>query len=252
MADEYEFTEPPVYVLRDEDGKLFVVPGEGAPFYSYHSQVADVMREHFGPDALEVCLVLDGEFSIPDPVWQRDPRWRDAKLGYSDSGADSTLGRYGCVVCSFAWILSVIHQEDVLPVRVNAEFASASVFGGETRNLVVWDRVDDAYPIIKVTDDVICTTVPAPIARMREWLDLREGRFLICQFDFEPGGAVQSHYSPVISITDDGAVGKLADPWTGQVAPVPPGYMHKDWRPWDFGRAVLRVVFVEQQEGARG
>jgi hypothetical protein len=69
---EYEFAEPPVYVLRDPDGGLFVPPNEALPFTSYHFQIASIVkeqRETLGED-WQVYRALDDE-ELPVP-WSKD------------------------------------------------------------------------------------------------------------------------------------------------------------------------------------
>lgn len=67
---------------------------------------------------------------------QRDTRWANEKLGFSDT----TIGDYGCTITSIANIL------DLTPTQVNERLKSVNGF---LRNLVIWGKLPEAFPQIK-------------------------------------------------------------------------------------------------------
>lgn len=71
---------------------------------------------------------------------QCDPRWADAKLGYSDS---STLGDYGCGVASLAMVYKRYGGvDDTNPIRMNRALRGVAAFQDD---LLWWSRVGGAY-----------------------------------------------------------------------------------------------------------
>lgn len=179
-------------------------------------------------------------------VWQRDPRWINAKLGYANAAAGSTIGNYGCVLCSFTMVLSMVHDNQFFsPVDVNKRMVEVSGYSGDTRNLWTWAKAEEAYPEVSYDAWYVSVVRPAPVERMKEHLDA--GGFLICQVDFKPvDTTVQSHYLTVLEISDDLKIGKAADPWTGRIVEIPPAYFNADWTPVDFGRAIMRSAFYSK------
>lgn len=69
---------------------------------------------------------------------QRDPRWKDLKLGYSDT----TIGQFGCTITALSIILG--STPDVVNLRIKA------VNGYAEGNLVIWDKLEEAFPGIKI------------------------------------------------------------------------------------------------------
>lgn len=183
------------------------------------------------------------EFDTP-PVWQRNPRWINSKLGYDWSGPRSTIGNYGCVVCSFAWILSVIRKQEVTPAYVNREMVKVKGFSGSTGNLVIWKKAEEAFPGIKINWDYPSVVRAAPVERM--YGHLESGGYLICKVDFKPvDDTIQSHYLPILDISTDRKIGRSPDPWTGMVVSIPPAYFNEDrWSPRNLGRSIMRTIAI--------
>lgn len=69
---------------------------------------------------------------------QRDPRWKDLKLGYSDT----TIGQFGCTITALSIILG--STPDVVNLRIKA------VNGYAEGNLVIWAKLEEAFPGIKI------------------------------------------------------------------------------------------------------
>lgn len=178
-------------------------------------------------------------------VDQRYPEWRDSKLGYDWAAADSTIGNWGCVVCSIAMMIQTVRGTFISPVQVNADLVEVEAFGGDTGNLVIWSRVARAYPEVKMDDWVVCDKVPAPVERMSEYLDA--GNFVIFQVDINPASvSVQGHYMLLTDMTDDLQVGRAGDPWTGRIVTVPPAYTNPVWTPNNLARGVFKVAFYSE------
>lgn len=69
---------------------------------------------------------------------QRDKRWKDIKLGTSDT----TIGGYGCTITCISMIIGT--TPDVANERLKA------VNGYAQGNLVIWDKLAEAFPGIKI------------------------------------------------------------------------------------------------------
>ena len=85
------------------------------------------------------------------PLSQRDPRWKDIKLGYSTW---RTIGSDGCLVTDFAMIFGVT------PAEFNARMQAV---GGFTDAKVYWKMVKVAYPDSEYLKYIECYYVPAPL-----------------------------------------------------------------------------------------
>ncbi len=69
---------------------------------------------------------------------QNDPRWKNIKLGFSNT----TIGNYGCTITCIAMIVGV--TPDVVNQRLK------DVNGFAEGNLVIWAKIEEAFPGIKV------------------------------------------------------------------------------------------------------
>lgn len=72
------------------------------------------------------------------PLSQRDKRWKDIPLGFSST----TIGDYGCTITCIAMILGT--TPDVVNERLK------TVNGYAQGNLVVWAKLEEAFPGIKI------------------------------------------------------------------------------------------------------
>lgn len=69
--------------------------------------------------------------------WQRDPRWKDVILG-----TKGTIGVFGCTISVIGNIIGVI------PTFVNDHMRAVNGFA--QGNLVIWDKIAEAFPGIQV------------------------------------------------------------------------------------------------------
>ena len=69
---------------------------------------------------------------------QRDSRWKNIKLGTSDT----TIGGYGCTITCISMILGT--TPDVVNERIK------TVNGYAEGNLVIWSKLEEAFPGIKI------------------------------------------------------------------------------------------------------
>lgn len=69
---------------------------------------------------------------------QRDPRWKSLKLGTSNG----TIGEFGCTITALSMVLGT--TPDVVNERL------LSVNGYAQGNLVIWAKIEEAFPGIKI------------------------------------------------------------------------------------------------------
>lgn len=132
---------------------------------------------------------------------QRDLKWANIKLGFSDS----TIGLYGCTITCLAMIIGT--TPDVVNDRLKA------VNGFASGNLLIWSKIPEAFPGITINrvwsyiNDDVLAHVPN----------------VLVEVPAAPIGGNGSHW--VVYIGDH----KLNDPWTGTERPTsdfpnPTGY----------------------------
>lgn len=118
---------------------------------------------------------------------QNDPRWKDIKLGTSAQ----TIGGYGCTITCIAMIIGT--TPDIVNERMK------SVGGFASRNLVIWAKIEEAFPGIKVR---------------RVWsydnTDVKSNLPCIVEVDGQPIGGSR-HF--VVYVGNQ----KLYDPWDGHI-----------------------------------
>ena len=94
------------------------------------------------------------------PLWQKDPRWKAVKLGYSTL----TLGSDGCLVTCFAMAFGLT------PAEFNTRMQAV---GGFTGAKVYWQMVKVAYPDSEYLKYIECYYKPAPLNEIDKLLDQR-------------------------------------------------------------------------------
>jgi hypothetical protein len=141
------------------------------------------------------------------PIGQRDPKWKDKKLGTSSV----SIGDAGCVLCC-ATIISRFYGHDVWPDWLNEQMVKVN--GYYDTNLWQWHKLTEIFPDIKVHKLIDCYTTPAPLNEIDKRLE--EGHPVIVCVDFDPKPGVQTHY--VVIFGKEGDDYYLADPWFNDVA----------------------------------
>lgn len=180
----------------------------------------------------------------PTMYSQRYDGWRHIMLGESST----TIGQYGCLVCSAASGLTDVGVTiDGLPPdppRLNRwltrnEGFSAPSNDPEERNLFVFGALGPLG--VRLVEYVDCHDIPAPVAKIRDALR-RDDQFVVLQVDFRPGdGESQQHWVRALAWFD--ADIQLMDPWiegADQTAYLMTRYALPGWD--GPARAVFRIV----------
>lgn len=121
---------------------------------------------------------------------QRDPRWRDVRLGFSQL----TIGGYGC----FLTCLAILTGKT--PIEVNDILRAANAFGGPDRSLIISERAAIALGLDY-------SGIEYDINKEPDWFPN------IKEVDMSPAPGKQQHF--VVRIKD-GAKKFILDPWDGK------------------------------------
>lgn len=76
------------------------------------------------------------------PLTQRDPRWKDVKLGFSNY----TIGTHGCTLTILTAFLNYVLKKSYTPKEVNIALKAHKAFSG---GLISWANVTKAFPQLK-------------------------------------------------------------------------------------------------------
>lgn len=136
------------------------------------------------------------------PFSQRDPRWRNVKLGTSKT---ATIGGYGCAITALAMFLNS-QGYDETPLSVNAKLVKAGGFSQHT--YLIWSVIPTVWPRIQF------------VKRARNYNNLEVAWYIyIKQLPvmvevYAPGAPGYRHW--VLYVGDR----YLLDPWTGTGRPT--------------------------------
>lgn len=121
---------------------------------------------------------------------QRDPRWRDVRLGFSQL----TIGGYGCFLTCLAWMVGKT------PIEVNDILRAANAFGGKDRSLIISERAAIALGLDY-------DGVEGNINKEPDWFPN------IKEVDMSPSPGKQQHF--VVRIKENNKK-FILDPWDGK------------------------------------
>ena len=193
-------------------------------------------------------LANSGGFDAP--FWprvmaQNDPAWSDAPLGTSP---DSTIGRYGCLITSIAYLLNAVVREDrYTPIEINRGLIQHA--GYINGNRVAFRSVEDIFKTVRFVGLV---PTPAPLSDQQfAEIDRRlaQGVPVIVKVDISAAVGIQEHYVAIADKRSDGYW--IADPWRGNGELIPllthypqPGVSH------DAAHAIEAIVFYDRRDNA--
>lgn len=129
---------------------------------------------------------------------QRDPRWASALLGFGTG----SIGNYGCTLTC---LTSFSQRNNVYDSNEN--FKRNGVFGGETKNLVIWAYVPKAFPNLKFVGKF----AGYDNAKVADYIYNKKTPVLV-EVNAAPIGSPRgTHW--ILFLGDQ----KCLDPWTGQL-----------------------------------
>jgi hypothetical protein len=149
---------------------------------------------------------------------QRDPRWKDERLGASTL----TIGDSGCAMVA-ACMLATLVEPTLTPLELNRRLSAS---GGYTpTGLLYWGKVESVVTGLRFLDYTTWRTTPKPDADIEQ---IRTALLVApcpIQVDFNPLDAdLDSHFVLALRMLEDDI--EIADPWHGDVTTVRARY----WR----------------------
>ena len=141
-----------------------------------------------------------------EPYSQNDPRWKNNKLGTSDT----TIGWNGCLITCHAMIAKYFGK-DTDPARFNTWLTANN--GYWKGNLYVWNSLHRLYPELDINVWEDCMFKPAPLSQIDACL--ARGEPVIVHVDFYPNtNPIDEHYVLLIGkLADEDYV--MIDSWDG-------------------------------------
>jgi hypothetical protein len=146
---------------------------------------------------------------VPNYLSQRDPRWKDEKLGFDNS---ITLGSDGCALTCLAMFVNGYGFNET-PSSMNQKLKAMGSGAGFLGGLIVWSGLTRAFPKIVYREITICRDQPAPLDAINASLD--SGQPVIVEVDRSPSPGLQNHW--VVLYQRQGSDYLMLDPW-----PQPP------------------------------
>jgi hypothetical protein len=143
--------------------------------------------------------------SLASPLSQRDPRWKDLRLGHA--GSPKTIGEWGCLATCFAMLANAL-GESTTPAQLNDAMVRKGGF--LELYLTKWNALSDVY------SSIVYGGKFGPRADMTALIDasLAEGRPVAVMVDFTndtPYTENDQHW--VLIVAKDGADYRINDPW---------------------------------------
>lgn len=137
---------------------------------------------------------------LPIQYSQRDSRWKNDKLGYSDSSIET----YGCLLTASATVLN--HYGYVVnPKTLNNDLRKLNGFTGA---YMYYNVLSTLYPVkVKL---IQCRDIPAPLDLIDE--ALCKGIYPIVEVDASPKAGFQNHW--VVIYKRINSEYWVSDPWT--------------------------------------
>jgi hypothetical protein len=141
----------------------------------------------------------------PNILSQRDPRWKDEKLGFDDR---TTIGTDGCTLTCLTMLVNGYGFNET-PDALNRKLLDLGSGNGFMDGLIVWDGLTKAFPKIVYLNNSICRDKAAPLDSINKSLD--SGQPLIVEVDRSPSPGLESHWVVLIARQDDDYL--ILDPW---------------------------------------
>jgi len=143
---------------------------------------------------------------------QRDPTWRDDRLGYASNPDPGTIGGYGCALTSTAMVFKY-YGVDVNPKTLNNWLIANS--GYTNYDLINWDRSVDFSDNIHSVEKIPYEGKLADLNKINS--ELNAGCPVIANVNLDAPTADGGTHFVVITGYESNNIYILNDPWDGQV-----------------------------------
>lgn len=146
---------------------------------------------------------------IPKAISQRDPRWKDEKLGFDTK---VVIGTHGCALACLTMLVNGYGFNET-PSSMNRKLKDMGSGNGFVGSLIVWAGLTRAFPGILFRRIVVSRDQPASLGPINASLDA--GQALVVEVDQSPEPGLQNHW--VVLYARQGNDYLMLDPW-----PQPP------------------------------
>jgi len=149
------------------------------------------------------------------PLGQRDPRWKDQKLGNSTT---RTIGTDGCLLVCHTMMLNY-YGHNYTPATLNTEYKQGGAFVGA---LILFHKPAEIIDDLTADEMYNCLTEPCDVAKIDKYL-VSERKPVIAFVDNVSSDNVPDHFVLIIG-KDENNKYLVNDPWTGETV-----YFHAVW-----------------------
>ena len=154
-------------------------------------------------------------------VAQADPRWKDARLGLSQS----SIGGYGCAIACIAMLGAYVQQQPPIPLHeLNGRLKD--IGGYHSSNLLRWIAAGQIYPRLQYVSRIDIGARPARVHELNEIvMRVSLGLPVIIYVDssnIQPG--LQQHFVIVTGVDQERQQFTIQDPWFGDSTYLCPRY----------------------------
>lgn len=136
---------------------------------------------------------------------QRDPRWKDVLLGFSET---LTIGSDGCTLTCLTIAANGYGYQET-PATLNERLKALGAGRGFLGPLIVWAGLPAALPGISLKGYVLCRNQPAPMDQINAFL--ASGKPVVVELDQSPRPGLQNHW--VVLVEQRGSDYLMFDPW---------------------------------------
>ena len=145
----------------------------------------------------------------PNYISQRDPRWKDEKLGFDNT---VTIGTDGSTLACLTMLVNGYGASET-PSSMNRKLKDMGSGIGFLGSLIVWPGMARAFPKLNFRGAIVCRGQPAPVGEIN--LSLDSGQPLLIEIDQSPVPGLQNHW--LVLYGRQGNDYLMLDPW-----PQPP------------------------------
>ncbi|NOY99694.1 MAG: SH3 domain-containing protein [Chloroflexi bacterium] len=140
----------------------------------------------------------------PNNLSQRDPQWKNDKLGFSNL----TIGTDGCTLTCLAMLVNGFGYSET-PRTLNKKLKGLGEGNGFIGPLIVWGGLPLLFPPIKYKNIILCRDQNAPVAEIDA--ALAKGQPVIVEVDRSLARGLQNHW--VVLYEKQGDDYLMSDPW---------------------------------------
>ncbi len=167
----------------------------------------------------------------PNQLSQQDPRWKDEKLGFSNS----KIGPYGCALASLTMLVNGFGANET-PATLNQKLKGLGRGNGYIDDLVVWGGLPILFPEFSLRKITLCRedSKRAPLDEIDA--ALTRGQAVLVEIERSPASGLQNHW--VVLYKNVAGDYLMNDPWN---YPVDEGEIKLGQR-YASGRAINRII----------